>query len=160
MAKYRPEPERFWEKVAKGGPNDCWLWVAAIASSGYGVFSRTGGKTRYYAHRWSYEAVNGPIPDGMQIDHRCRIRACVNPRHLRVVTQSQNAENHSGPTKANSSGHRGVYFETGTQRWVAQLRCQHHFYFERFPTRELAAAAVVEARNRVLTHNDLDRSHG
>ena len=83
------ETERFWPKVRK--TNGCWLWVAALNDHGYGIFrSSTGRNVR--AHRWAYEALVGPIPDGMEIDHLCRMRSCVNPDHLEAVTHQQNTQ--------------------------------------------------------------------
>jgi hypothetical protein len=81
---FTPE-DRFWAKVMGGDFRDCWAWTAAIKqSSGYGAF-QVGGKTRY-AHRVAYEFMIGPIPDGLELDHLCGQRACVNPWHLEPVT--------------------------------------------------------------------------
>ena len=78
---------RFWEKVALD-PNGCWVWTGATNDGGYGQL-RTDGVTQY-AHRLAYETFVGPIPDGLQIDHLCRTRLCVNPAHLEAVTQREN----------------------------------------------------------------------
>lgn len=79
-----------WQKAFEShvhhDPNSgCWLWAGADNGVGYGKFR---GK---YAHRVSYEAAKGPIPDGMHLDHLCRIRCCVNPDHLEPVTNAENA---------------------------------------------------------------------
>ena len=66
---------------------ECWLWVART-SDGYGLLT-LNGKQRL-AHRVSYEFYNGPIPDGLQIDHLCRVRNCINPAHLEPVTAKEN----------------------------------------------------------------------
>lgn len=66
----------------------CWLWVAYIDSGGYGLFSHNGRPVK--AHRFSYEAHVGQIPQGLQIDHLCRVRHCVNPAHLEPVTHAEN----------------------------------------------------------------------
>jgi len=82
-----PAEVRFWSKVNK--TDDCWLWTAGAISTGYGFFSPFVGK-RILAHRWSYEQLVGPIPEGLVIDHLCRVRRCVNPAHLEPVTDAEN----------------------------------------------------------------------
>src|ERR1044071_5869985 len=75
---------------------DCWLWEGAHYSNGYGVMMVTvhpeGETVRRLmsVHRLSYEAFKGPIPEGMHIDHLCRVRNCYNPEHLEAVTQAEN----------------------------------------------------------------------
>jgi hypothetical protein len=80
-------PKRFWDKVEK--TDGCWIWVGSVQKSGqYAVYWHNG--KLQYAHRVSYESLVGPIPDGLQIDHLCRVRFCVNPAHLEPVTQQVN----------------------------------------------------------------------
>lgn len=78
---------RFWWYVQKA--EDCWLWTGGKGRGGYGKFSPSHRVTQS-AHRYSYELHVGPIPDGLQLDHVCRVRACVNPAHLRPVTIREN----------------------------------------------------------------------
>jgi HNH endonuclease len=66
----------------------CWLWSGARTAAGYGA-RWLDGRTRY-VHRLSYEALVGPIPEGLTIDHLCHNRACCNPAHMEVVTRSEN----------------------------------------------------------------------
>jgi len=82
----RTASERFWSKVHKS--EACWLWTAGTSHDGYGRFSVKGRNV--YAHRWSYQVLVGPIPGGLEIDHLCRVHACVNPDHLEVVTRREN----------------------------------------------------------------------
>jgi hypothetical protein len=89
MPPYRPWTERFWEKVALPNENGCMLWLAYVnPKTGYGDL-RMEPKT-VLAHRLSYELAHGPIPEGLQIDHLCRVRACVAPGHLEAVTSQVN----------------------------------------------------------------------
>ena len=91
--KPRPVAERFWEKVHK--TDTCWLWTASKFYTGYGRFYTGPGQFGLErkiecAHRVAYELVKGPIPEGLQIDHLCRVPACVNPDHLEAVTRREN----------------------------------------------------------------------
>ena len=90
--------EEFWSKVDRG--DGCWLWQGRIAPNGYGRFSH-GGKD-LYAHRVAYELAGGVIPSGLQIDHLCRVRHCVNPAHLEAVTQRENLLRGEGLTAQNA----------------------------------------------------------
>lgn len=84
--------DRFWEKVDKGGPDDCWEWTGAL-SKGYGSMgdgTSLCGERR--AHRIAWVLMNGSIPEGKMILHSCHNSRCVNPFHLRVGTHEENME--------------------------------------------------------------------
>lgn len=66
----------------------CWLWIHTMYTNGYGMLQFRG--QLHLAHRLSYEAYVGPIPEGMDLDHLCRVRSCVNPMHLQPVSRSTN----------------------------------------------------------------------
>lgn len=65
----------------------CWHWALSITPRGYGQARRDGHQS---AHRWVYSLLRGPIPEGMQLDHLCRCKDCVNPDHLEPVTPGEN----------------------------------------------------------------------
>lgn len=157
---------RFWAKVDRNGPlqphmdTPCWVWTAARIAAGYGVI-RIAGKN-IYAHRFSWELENGPIPEGIKVDHRCFFEPCVNPAHLRLATNKQNMENRSGLDRNNTSGVRGVWWHQWPDgrygAWVASVTHNGHRYcVGRFSVLEEAEAAVVAKRNELYTHNDRDR---
>jgi hypothetical protein len=72
----------------RGYKTPCWIWQLGTKDSGYGVLTR--GRKRMGAHKWYWQQVNGPVPDGLQLDHLCRIHPCVNPEHLEPVTGTEN----------------------------------------------------------------------
>lgn len=88
--------ERFWTKVEKRGPDECWEWKAG-KGNGYGSIRATGHGPSLLAHRISYELLVGPIPEGLVIDHLCRNRGCVNPTHLEPVTMVENVMRGESP---------------------------------------------------------------
>jgi hypothetical protein len=86
--------ERFWAKVDRRGPDECWPWLAYLNENGYGIFNGPGTRGGVFkAHRFAYELTIGPIPNDRTIDHECRNRRCCNPSHLRIATAKENAEN-------------------------------------------------------------------
>lgn len=86
-SKRRTPEERFSRKY-EAAASRCWRWTAGHTPLGYGLF-RLGGRM-VYAHRWAYEKFRGPIPNGLELDHLCRLPACVNPAHLEAVTHAVN----------------------------------------------------------------------
>ncbi len=79
--------KRFMAKVSV--TDSCWLWIAAINSSGYGVFW-VGGNQSEMAHRVAFKHWKRDIPEKMEIDHLCSVRSCVNPEHLRICSHLEN----------------------------------------------------------------------
>lgn len=94
--KYGPDgrslEERFFDKVQGSDPMGCWTWTGSTTKGGYGRFGfgPKGSITTVSAHRWVYEFMIAPIPEGMEIDHLCRNTSCVNPYHLEPVSKQEN----------------------------------------------------------------------
>lgn len=80
--------ERFDEQYIPEPNSGCWLWIGVHDGRGYGHIRHNGRTTR--AHRFSYERYKGPIPEGMYIDHLCKVPLCVNPDHLEAVSPKEN----------------------------------------------------------------------
>ena len=149
-----PIEDLFWAKVNK--TPTCWEWTAGKSKEGYGDFWIN--KTMQRAHRVSYEWANGPIPDGMQVDHSCLNEGCVNPAHLRLATSALNGQNRSGPYANGTSGLRGVSWHKGSRRWMAYstLNYKRH-HIGSFATKEEAADAVAAWRRANMPYSTLDQ---
>lgn len=83
-------------------PDKCWVWQGRVGLAGYGYVttSEFGDKRPRIAHRVSYRLFVGPIPEGLVLDHLCRVRRCINPAHLEPVTTAEN-NRRSGPYQPN-----------------------------------------------------------
>jgi hypothetical protein len=103
----------FWRK-AEPAESGCWEWIAGKFPNGYGHAHVRRGFKDYVsagAHRIAWALTNGPIPDGLVIDHLCRNRACVNPAHMEVVSQRENVLRGDSP-------------QTSRARWRGQTHCK------------------------------------
>jgi hypothetical protein len=142
--------ERFLLKVQAQG--ECTVWTGALNSAGYGNFRR--GSANVLAHRFAWERAYGEIPIGYSLDHKCFNRKCVNVDHLRLATKKQNMEHLSQVTAA--SGFRGV-IKSGS-RWRGHVKHNGIVYSSgQHDTPEEANEATIELRNKLFTHNLLDR---
>ncbi len=85
----KPILERFWEKVYIDKPSSCWKWIAGCTEKGYGHFN-IAYKENAKAHKFAFELFFGEVPIGLELDHLCRNRNCINPFHLEIVTHQEN----------------------------------------------------------------------
>lgn len=143
--------DRFWASARRDG--DCLVWQKSRRANGYGQL-KTGGRNRT-AHTVAYELAVGPIPPGMQVDHSCRRRTCIEPSHLRLATHKQNCENRNNRPDSTVSGVRGVCWDKDRRLWAARIT--HHYraiFIGRFTDLAEAERAVIEARAAHFTHSN------
>lgn len=134
----------------------CYRWDGAVDTTGYAVMADAGRKMG--AHRYAWERANGPIPDGMVIDHTCGTRSCTKVQHLRLATNKQNGEHKTVLASNNTSGYRGVYRVKRSGNWKASVIHNRKVYsLFGFATPEAANEAAIGLRNRLFTHNVADR---
>lgn len=91
---------RFWSYVDTDGDGGCWNWTGCTSKDGYGILVIR--RKTFYMPRYSWEIKHGPMPDGLEPDHLCRNRACVNPDHLEPVTHRVNVLRGESPTAKNA----------------------------------------------------------
>lgn len=126
------------------GDPGCTIWKGATDSGGYGQLSVNGRIVR--AHRYAWERENGPIPDGLWIDHKCWNRLCVNVDHLRLAAHQQNVQNRSG---AQSGRKHDLPRGVNRKGRGYQARVQHNgteHYLGTFSTPEEASVAAQTKR--------------
>lgn len=127
--------------------SSCWEWDSTKNPDGYGMFSING---KYMsAHIYSWEYLNGEIPEGSLVDHKCHKTGCVNPRHLRVATRSQNGMNRKGAVAGTASGVRNVYKEDTA--WTVLITKDGKMHrFGRFSNIEDAALVAKQEREKLF----------
>lgn len=113
VRRARPRQSASRKRLRRIAMTDCWLCTGYVTPGGYGYDGRE------YAHRRAYVEAHGPIPEGYVVDHLCRVRACVNPAHLRVIPKAEN-------DRQRWADHGGVGDEQ---------RCRHGHVGERRQTR-------------------------
>lgn len=143
----RPTPAaRFWGFVAEAA-GDCWEWGGGQTENGYGQFTVRPGASPVRAHRFAYQELVGEIPDGLQLDHLCRNRLCVNPWHLDPVPGRVNTLRGEGISARNARksacvhGHlftpENTYLDSRGRRLCRMCRAQARAAFR---ARQSAAA--------------------
>lgn len=125
---------------ASSGVDACWLWTGSIGSNGYGRMNI--GRVPEYAHRVSVMLDGREIADGLQVDHLCSTPACVNPKHLEVVTQTENIRRRvtrsPGP-----SGTLGVTWHKAKRRWRVKIAGRFVGHFKELSDAQSAAEAAL-----------------
>lgn len=118
-----PVPEWVYENrlLARVEVDDsgCWRWTGPLNPAGYGGTIRAWHKG-WLPHRLAHKVMTGPIPDGYQVDHLCRVRNCINPTHLEAVTQAENLRRQGAAVIHCPRGH--AYSRTNTYRSADNLR--------------------------------------
>jgi hypothetical protein len=138
------------ERLSIPEPNSgCWLFLAGRDSKGYGRLRHAG--VIAYAHRLSYETFVAPIPDGLTIDHLCRVHCCINPRHLEAVSNRENILRGTSPTARRAAqthcSHGHVFDEanTGGKRGHRVCRTCHRLWRRHSQKSDAEAARAEQA---------------
>jgi len=154
MSHDTKDVSRFWGHVDK--TQECWLWTRATNGQGYPFFKLKGKMV--LGHRLAWALANGPIPEGLVVDHICRNRICVNPQHLQTVSSRENTENLDAAPCNTKTGHLNVYKRKSKSGYVVIVRAlgKKH-YGGSHATLESAVEAARDLRNRVKTNNLQDR---
>ena len=125
---------RFWRKVDKRGPDDCWNWTAAKNHAGYGIFCFGGRSTSGLAHRFSYELRYGKIEEGLFCLHKCDNPACVNPNHIYLGTHIENARDRVIRGRSCQDKGEKNPFHKLTQAQVDEIRASYVYGSKDFGT--------------------------
>lgn len=144
-------PERISGGIDDTDRSGCWIWQRSVNGSGYARANWNGRQVS--VHRVTYELLRGPIPDGLQLDHLCRVRHCVNPWHCEPVTNRENSLRSTAPGGPGENfrkthcprGHEyspeNTYYRKGRLREC--LACRRIIYYERH-----RATETVRKRNK------------
>lgn len=147
VRQYRDPVERFKARTEWDG--DCLRWTGACnIRSGHGYFTseKNGKKWNTYAHRYAWELANGPIPEGVLIDHSCRNPWCVNVEHLRFADKSTNGQNVKGARRDSTTGVRNVQWNKQREKYQVRVnlngKAYHGGFFDDLDEAAEAASAL------------------
>jgi hypothetical protein len=132
MAKRQSIIEQFMKFVSPEPNSGCWLWTGAAGGNGYGFYKAKG--IGMVAHRWAYTLLRGPIPTGLELDHLCRVRYCVNPAHLEPVTRSENARRGMTGRDPGAAERLRNGIEAIRRKWAAVAHCSRGHAFDEINT--------------------------
>lgn len=141
--KARKTPEESFSARTKWS-GDCLIWTGSKSPGGYGRIY-FGGRG-FQAHRYAWERAQGPIPEGMLVDHICWNRACVNVEHLRLATFAENAIYQE--TVSSSTGYKNVYRDGDGYQVHLQWSGGERFY-KRYKTLDEAVEAARHKRMEI-----------
>lgn len=153
------ESRRRFAKMVKKNDSGCWVWKGHCHPKGYGVFCARG--QRIYAHRYIYEYLNGKLPEGMEIDHKCEVKSCVFPDHLEAVTHGENM--HRAALKGAWRGERN----SNAKRTEEEVRRIKRLHLGKIPIKSIAKLLRIPERSvyailagECWSHVRLDESTG
>ena len=152
----RSVAEKVQEKLVRR-ESGCLEWTGYRRSNGYGVV--THRRQLFAVHRWTWEQVHGPIPEGLMVDHLCHNRACCEVRHLRLATNAQNQHNRKGANVNSSTGALNVY--PSPKGFAVRVTAHGVRHFGGlFKTLEAASQAAAELRAKLHDPIPLDMTEG
>ena len=135
--------ERLLSNVQPVTESGCWVWMGKhLVGNGYGRISVN--RKHKMVHRLAYEVFNGPIPEGLFIDHLCRVPSCINPAHLEVVTHRENTMRGTNPSAAKARQTQCKYGHTFDEI---------NTYYAKDGTRFCRTCALQNNRNRRKQRN-------
>lgn len=162
MGVRRSAVDRFNDFYIPEPNSGCWLWLGCLTRDGYPQFYGAEGSV-VRAHRFIFELTRKKIPEGLTIDHLCRVRCCVNPDHMEVVSHVENMRRgtiwqyHSSKTEC-PKGHRfspeNTYLRPANQYRGAQRVCRECNRLAQIDYRERKKRGTVRRRNRSASAAD------
>lgn len=143
--RYTSPEQAFSEQTEWRG--ECLVWTGLLTDDGYGRIHYNGDTVG--VHRYAWETANGPIPSGMEINHKCWTPNCVNAKHLELATRRQNTAYRDGANTGSYSGIRNVYRVAG--KWLVKVMSGGKFYyFGNYNDLNEAAKVAEQARQKLF----------
>lgn len=128
-AKSRPLADRFWAKVDRRGPTECWPWKGGVGgNAGHGQVREGGASpSKLGAHRVAWELAHGEVPRGLRVLHKCDKPPCCNPNHLFLGTQQDNVDDREAKGRGGQAKRRGERNGRAklTEADVRRIRAEH-----------------------------------